>query len=79
MTVAIRAESLLAPSLPSARETGDKKNATQVGNEEAIMQSVVRTILHPTDFSPLSNLAFEVACALARNEGARGIVSCCKS
>lgn len=27
----------------------------------------IRTILHPTDFSPLSRRAFEVACLLAQD------------
>jgi nucleotide-binding universal stress UspA family protein len=31
----------------------------------------IRTILHPTDFSPPSGYAFELACALARDYGAR--------
>jgi nucleotide-binding universal stress UspA family protein len=31
----------------------------------------VRTILHPTDFSPNSRPAFELACSLARDYGAR--------
>lgn len=30
-----------------------------------------RTILHPTDFSECSNYAFQVACTLARDPGAR--------
>lgn len=34
----------------------------------------VRTILHPTDFSEHSNAAFQVACALARDHGARVLV-----
>jgi nucleotide-binding universal stress UspA family protein len=34
----------------------------------------LRTILHPTDFSDGSRLAFELACALAREQGARLIV-----
>jgi len=34
----------------------------------------VRTILHPTDFSAYSQAAFGVACALARDYGARLIV-----
>src|SRR5262249_47665049 len=34
----------------------------------------VRTILHPTDFSDGSRLAFELACTLAREQGARLIV-----
>jgi nucleotide-binding universal stress UspA family protein len=33
-----------------------------------------RTILYATDFSECSNQAFELACALARNYGARLIV-----
>ncbi len=33
-----------------------------------------RTILHPTDFSPLSQTAFRTACELAKSEGARIIV-----
>ena len=31
----------------------------------------IRTILHPTDFSPPSGHAFRVACALARDYAAR--------
>lgn len=31
----------------------------------------IRTILHPTDFSPQSQTAFQVACALTRDYGAR--------
>ena len=31
----------------------------------------VKTILHPTDFSPRSALAFDAACSLARDRGAR--------
>jgi nucleotide-binding universal stress UspA family protein len=31
----------------------------------------IRTILHPTDFSPLARHAFDVACALAKDYGAR--------
>jgi nucleotide-binding universal stress UspA family protein len=34
----------------------------------------IRTILHPTDFSPQSGYAFQVACALARDYTARLIV-----
>ena len=34
----------------------------------------VRKILHPTDFSPSSELAFEAACALARDRGAELVV-----
>lgn len=34
----------------------------------------IRTILHPTDFSERSQAAFPVACALARDHGARLIV-----
>lgn len=34
----------------------------------------IRTILHPTDFSPQSASAFELACALARDYGARLVV-----
>lgn len=34
----------------------------------------IRSILHPTDFSECSQAAFEVACALARDYGARLIV-----
>ena len=32
------------------------------------------TILHPTDFSPLSENAFHMACSLARDHGGRVIV-----
>jgi nucleotide-binding universal stress UspA family protein len=35
----------------------------------------VRTILHPTDFSKSSDAAFELACSLARDYGARLIVT----
>jgi nucleotide-binding universal stress UspA family protein len=31
---------------------------------------VLKTVLHPTDFSPLSEYAFHLACALARDYGA---------
>jgi nucleotide-binding universal stress UspA family protein len=34
----------------------------------------IRTVLHPTDFSEHSALAFRVACSLARDYGARLIV-----
>lgn len=34
----------------------------------------IRTVLHPTDFSELSQPAFELACALARDYGARLVV-----
>jgi nucleotide-binding universal stress UspA family protein len=34
----------------------------------------IRTILHPTDLSPLSGCAFRLACSLARDHGARLIV-----
>jgi nucleotide-binding universal stress UspA family protein len=34
----------------------------------------LRTILHPTDFSEGSDLAFRLACALARDYGARLVV-----
>lgn len=34
----------------------------------------IQTILHPTDFSPRSEAAFRVACALARDYGARLLV-----
>jgi nucleotide-binding universal stress UspA family protein len=34
----------------------------------------IRTILHPTDFSAASRHAFELACSLARDHGARLIV-----
>lgn len=33
-----------------------------------------QTILHPTDFSPHSRYAFELACSLARDHGARLMV-----
>jgi nucleotide-binding universal stress UspA family protein len=35
----------------------------------------IRTILHPTDFSPRSEYAFHLACALARDYGARLLVA----
>jgi nucleotide-binding universal stress UspA family protein len=34
----------------------------------------IRTVLHPTDFSDLSQPAFELACALARDYAARLVV-----
>lgn len=34
----------------------------------------IRTILHPTDFSESSDMAFHIACSLARDYGARLIV-----
>lgn len=34
----------------------------------------LRTILHPTDFSPYSEYAFQLACSLARDCGARIVV-----
>jgi nucleotide-binding universal stress UspA family protein len=34
----------------------------------------IRTILHPTDFSPQAETAFELACALARDYDARLVV-----
>jgi len=34
----------------------------------------VRTILHPTDFSPRSDYAFRMACSLARDHGGKVIV-----
>jgi nucleotide-binding universal stress UspA family protein len=36
--------------------------------------SAIRTILHPTDFSERSESAFRLACALARDHGARLLV-----
>lgn len=33
-----------------------------------------QTILHPTDFSDYSDLAFQLACSLARDHGARLVV-----
>jgi nucleotide-binding universal stress UspA family protein len=38
------------------------------------MQRFLRTILHPTDFSPHSKLAFELGCSLAKSNGARLVV-----
>src|SRR5262245_54222724 len=40
---------------------------------EAVMLSI-KTILHPTDFSETSRSAFRLACALARDYGAKLIV-----
>jgi nucleotide-binding universal stress UspA family protein len=34
----------------------------------------IKTILHPTDFSERSDLAFRLACSLARDHGARLII-----
>ena len=34
----------------------------------------IQTILHPTDFSPRSGHAFQLACSLARDHGARLVV-----
>jgi nucleotide-binding universal stress UspA family protein len=34
----------------------------------------IRKILHPTDFSPLSKPAFEMACSLARDYGAELVI-----
>lgn len=34
----------------------------------------MRTILHPTDFSPASEYAFRLACALARDHGAKVVL-----
>jgi len=34
----------------------------------------IKAILHPTDFSPRSDVAFQLACVLARDAGARLIV-----
>jgi nucleotide-binding universal stress UspA family protein len=34
----------------------------------------IQTILHPTDFSEYSNYAFDLACAFARDHGARLII-----
>lgn len=34
----------------------------------------IKTILHATDFSPCSKVAFDMACALARDYGARLVV-----
>ena len=34
----------------------------------------IQTILHPTDFSPSSGHAFQLACSLARDHGARLVV-----
>jgi nucleotide-binding universal stress UspA family protein len=34
----------------------------------------IRTILHPTDFSEASSLAYQMACSLARDRGARVVV-----
>lgn len=35
----------------------------------------IKTILHPTDFSEPSDLAFRLACSLARDHGARLVVA----
>lgn len=35
----------------------------------------IKTILHPTDFSELSDAAFRVACSLAQDHGARLVVA----
>jgi nucleotide-binding universal stress UspA family protein len=35
----------------------------------------IKTILHPTDFAKRSELAFHLACALARDYGARLLVA----
>jgi nucleotide-binding universal stress UspA family protein len=34
----------------------------------------IKTILHPTDFSPESSYALDLACALARGQGARIVI-----
>jgi nucleotide-binding universal stress UspA family protein len=39
----------------------------------------IRTILHPNDFSPYSDFAFQMACSLARDYGARLIVAYVKA
>jgi len=36
--------------------------------------SPIRTILHPTDFSPAANFAFQMACTLAKDHNARLIL-----
>jgi nucleotide-binding universal stress UspA family protein len=40
-------------------------------SQESFAMLAIRTILHPTDFSPLARHAFEVACSLARDYKAR--------
>src|SRR4051794_22975293 len=40
-------------------------------NHEELVMLPIGTILHPTDFSPHARHAFGLACALARDHGAR--------
>jgi universal stress protein A len=42
------------------------------GSNDAMLR--IATILHPTDFSPLSEHAFHLACSLARDHGGQVIV-----
>jgi nucleotide-binding universal stress UspA family protein len=41
---------------------------------EGEVMLALKTILHPTDFSPRSEYAFRLACSLARDHGARVVV-----
>jgi nucleotide-binding universal stress UspA family protein len=61
LELARRAKREAAPLTAVRRET----NATMLR---------IATILHPTDFSPLSEHAFHLACSLARDHGGRVIV-----
>jgi nucleotide-binding universal stress UspA family protein len=59
-------------STPAASGTrGSKRAATQ---PDGTILWPIRTILHPTDFSECSRDAFQLACSLARDYGARLIV-----
>src|SRR5207244_3575018 len=71
----------LLPRSKSSRSRGRPKRALNlpagitaplVRKEGAML--AVGTILHPTDFSERSQYAFAVACALARDYGARLVV-----
>jgi universal stress protein A len=61
----------------AARRRHAHRHQTQVPiaheKEDRIMLAI-RTILHPTDFSPYSNYAFRLACSLARDYGAKVVV-----
>ena len=55
-------------------DPGGSTDRGPLGTEKEHDMLAVRTILHPTDFSGRSRYAFGLACALARDYGARLIV-----
>jgi nucleotide-binding universal stress UspA family protein len=65
--------SRLALPLLSNRIERRFKNKVPFTSKEAAMLPI-KTILYPTDFSPPSDYAFQVACSLARDYGAKLVV-----